>query len=343
MTKGERQKHVPSRSSNAIYMIPPKGDLRSRGEHASVDTFMLSLEEESSFHLSDYSVSSREEISPASTKAKRKHKEVQISARSTTLHPNLGGNSTAISSTGSSSSSESPWFDVSDASTESSSYATSRLRTVWKKEETVQSAAAPQLRVALPVPPRVPMRRSNSASSVGTGMHPSKPIDLTEAKDVSSSSCLAPSIPGQSRREQLKSTEKFDISQARIVGLAPQTAKACQPSMVLKKGQPLSMARPVPPVVIPEFCTVDDDVSSLEANVTDSRALPPYSRLHGKRSHLIDDAERGMNIRTVDSDTDSENSRGWIEERTNMELCLIFLVAVTLIALSILLTIMLRG
>ena len=56
----------------------------------------------------------------------------------------------------------------------------------------------------------------------------------------------------------------------------------------------------------------------------------------------MDGAEHGLNVQTVDSDTGSENSRGWIEERTNMELCLIFLVAATLIALSTLLTVMLR-
>jgi hypothetical protein len=347
--KSGRQKHAQSRAAHIEHSKSPERDNRSRKEPSSIDSSALSLEDESSFNLSDYSISSRDELSPGSSKCKRHHLSshgklgvVKNAVRSASTPHHVTKISAAISSTGSSSfSSGSPWFDDSDSSSSTSSIHDLKIMpSVWKREDPSRVFDVPPTHGLTQTQKKVPLRRSNSASSVNTGMDPSKPIDLTSTPDIG---IVPTSLLEHVRRSRVSMDSKDSLlkAQARIVGIATSLqevgrSKDFQPSMSSRK-QSYGMARPVPPMLIPEFCTApDDDMSSLEANISDSKVLPLHLH-HGPKNHS-NTAQQRVNARIADE----ENSVGWIEQRTNMELCLIFSVATTLLALSILLAFMLK-
>jgi hypothetical protein len=355
--KTGRQKHIQNRAAHIGHVKAPDRENRYRKEQSSVDSSVLSLEEESSFHLSDYSISSRDEFSPGSSNHKRKHTSSHVkfetsknAVRPTSTPQLIPKNSATKSSTGSSSfSSGSPWFDDSDSSSSASSFHDlRRMPSVWTREDPPRVVDPPPQRVSTQIQNKIPLRRSNSVSSVGTGMDPSKPIDLTSAPDIG---ILPPHLLDHARMSRLskesKSTlmmaqESSNLTKARIVGIVKPMQEAAktmefQTSAVAKK-QPYGIARPVPPILIPEFCTApDDDMSSLEANISDAKELPINLR-NVSKNHYNSSSQR---LTVLKADADS--SVGWIEKRTNMELCLIFSVATSLLALSILLALMLKG
>jgi hypothetical protein len=329
------------------------------GDNSSIDSseLSLSLDDESSFHLSDYSISTREDVSPRAPNTRIKFSNISPHSR---LDPKLvspqvpnerigekNNNSTAFGSTGSSSSG-SPWVDDSGSSSYASSNP-SRLHVHANRNEEIRFDEARSRLTTIPNRPRksapkVMQPRSDSPSSVCTGKDPSKPIDVTGAQDIS----FVPSLLEQVRlarlaRERSISTpsprvewaHKADVPNARIVGLRPSFVEATDLKSVDRNKKHLAMARPVPPVIVPEFCSQDDDISSLGPKLDSAKAILSHQRRHGKHRG---DLEYGIIMKK--SDNDSRSSGGWIEHRTSLELCLIFSIAASLVALAAMLTFM---
>jgi hypothetical protein len=310
----------------------------------------LSLDE-SSFHISDYSTSTMEDASPRIITGNRKKVynatpiqtfKPEVVSRQVTMERRTRGSDSISNFSLSGSSSGSPWVD----DTGSSSRTTESEIFLSLKEQIRFDEARARLKATQKRPRSVPKRRIqhyDSSSSVCTGNDPTKPIDVTEANDIS----LVPAFLEHLRQKRQGNDEsitpsKFrineivkdtkDIPKARIVGLLPSIVEGHEVKpQNRKKGV---VTRPVPPIIVPEFCIRDDEVSSLGATFSYVRAKGSHPRQQSK--HRVD-LEHG--ITSSKCETDSEIGSGWIEKRTNLELFLIFLVASSSVVLIALVTI----
>ena len=311
-------------------------------------------DDDSSFHPSDYSESSIDDRQVATRRDRiltnQSPKQIfEPGAIPVERVTRKAENFSSINLSISGSSGGSPWVDDTGSSSSTSSD-TSKSRILLSISEQIRfDEARERLKQAQKrhrPPQKSRVQSFDSSASISTGMHPLKPIDVTDAHDVLR---LPPILENlrcthhrheDSRNSRLKSREILKIRneppKSRIVGISPSTLEGEDLKMFDRSRNSKTAARPVPPIVIPEFCCSVDDLSSLGVTFSYNKGNRPNHR--SRLAHSDDnDLERG----NVASKYESESSTtiGWIEQRTNLELFLLFSVATSSVALIALLTI----
>ena len=316
----------------------------------------LSLpDDDSSFHPSDYSESSlddrpvtksRNKMRPNLSPIRSIHSEDvhQLNPTKTLIRK---GGSINISASGSSSGS--PWVDDTGSSSSTSSDA-SKSRILLSISEQIRfDEARERLKQSQKRTRSAQKNRGqtyDSSASVSTGKHPLKPIDVTDAHDTLMMPPILEKLRYTRQRYEvstssasMKSKEivkiRNDVPTSRIVGVLPAISegKNLKKTRDRNKGTNAS-SRSVPPIVVPEFCSPADDLSSLGVTFSYSKARMSNHRSRLECSDAIDIERGNANMK---NENKSQNTTGWIEERTNLELCLIFSVAASFVALLALL------
>jgi hypothetical protein len=131
---------------------------------------------------------------------------------------------------------------------------------------------------------------------------------------------------------------KSSTPKSRIVGVLPSILEGENLRVHNDIRNARASARSVPPIIVPEFCSPADDVSSLGGLVSHKNKKCTRSNHRCRSSHGDDnDLERGNVVSKHEPEPNS--MMGWIEERTNLELCLLFSVATSFVTLLALLSI----
>jgi hypothetical protein len=325
--------------------------------------YNISLDDSSSIHSSDFSKSSSlvDDSTADDSKLSRLRDEVLRSlARRDESQLRPTSSRSQASSTGSSSGS--PWVDDSDSSsctssrTSLSSLYRNGIERLQFDEARSRMIAQQKLRRARPPLqlPRPPSR-GVSPSSVSTGKHPSKPIDVTGKPDVPVASSLIEQVrqarlaraAGQAktcnpRRESI--LVPLVKGNARIVGLVPRHSEVTNIEPVERHQARVAVKHTVPHVVFPK--SRSDEVSTMGGTFPDFKATL-YQPRHPNRNLV--DMERGRPkasgaTRQETVDTDHSRTFGrWLGRRTDLELCLICLVVSSLVTVAILLAFMVSG
>ena len=320
----------------------------------------LSLpDDESSFHPSDYSESSIDDRPVASRRDKQHTNQSTIQTFQPEVTPRLKpterGNrkaqncvSTDVSASGSSGS---PWVDDTGSSSSTSSD-TSKSRILLSINEQIRFDEARERLRQAQKRPRSPQKSRvhsfDSSASVRTGKHPSKPIDVTDTHDVMKVSPILDKIRYMRHRHDdstgsgsMKSREiikiRNDTPKSRIVGILPSIIEGQGLNVYDRNRNSERTNRPVPPIVVPEFCSPVDDISSLGFTVSHSNKRSQRMSRNRLTSGENNDLELGNIVNKHENE--SSTTIGWIEQRTNLELCLLFSVATSGVALLALLTI----
>jgi hypothetical protein len=324
----------------------------------------LSLpDDESSFHPSDYSESSIDDRPVLVTTSAKGDKAISYQSPIQKFQPEVVSrpnptdhvtrkvqNFNNINVSVSGSSGGSPWVDDTGSSSSTSSDA-SKSRILLSISERIRFDEARQrLKQAQKRPRSAPQNRvqhCDSSASVSTGRHPLKPIDVTDAHDILTATPFSEKVRYACQRYEdarcsapVKSKEIFKIKNAapksRIIGVLPSIIEGQDLKMPDRNRNVKASARPVPPIVVPEFCCPADDISSLGGIVSYNKGNGSNHRSHSARGDE-NDLERGNTF--IKSESESCATIGWIEQRTNLELCLLFSVATSSVALLALLTV----
>ena len=323
----------------------------------------LSLpDDESSFHPSDYSESSIDDR-PVTTSARRINAvnnrpslqkfqpEVIPRQNPTEQVPQKVQNLSCINVSISGSSSGSPWVDDTGSSSSTSSD-TSKSRILLSINEQIRfDEARERLKQAEKRPrstKKIRVKNYDSSASVSTGRHPLKPIDVTDAHEILTVPPILekvrftrPQHEGSTSSASVKSKEIIKITnvtpKSRIIGVLPSISERRGLKIYEHNRNMQASARPVPPIVVPEFCSPDDDVSSLGGIFSYNRGSRSN---HQSRSARGDENDLELGNTVSKYENESGTAIGWIEQRTNLELCLLFSVAMSSVTLFALLTFM---
>ena len=336
-----------------------KSDIKLRDDMSESD---LSLpDDESSFHPSDYSESSVDDrpvtTSARGGKATSYQYPMQKFQPEVISRPNPAEritrkiqNFNSINVTASGSSSGSPWVDDTGSSSSTSSDA-SKSRILLSISEQIRfDEARERLKQTQKRPYSTQKHRVqhyDSSASISTGKHPLKPIDVTDAQDILTAPHSLEKVrytcqryDDSIRSASLKTKEiikvKNDTSKSRIIGVLPSLLEGQDLKIHDRKRNFKASDRNVPPIIVPEFCSPADDVSSLGDIFKFNKGNRSNHRSRSVSGDGID-LERRNTVITYENE--SCTTKGWIEQRTNLELCLLFSVASSFVALFALLTI----
>lgn len=367
MAKGSREKKTPQCESahSSARAERRSGSDKGNLDCSSVESskYNISLDDLSSIHSSDYSQSSADEKSVLRSVAtiddsllSRLTLEV-INSINKSVTSEMG----RANSTGSSSSSTgSPWVDETDSSSSESS---NSLPSQWAnrpgkhKFDAARNRMIEQQRHHRTQSPATRSRRNprdESPSSVRSGMDPSKPIDVTGALDLPTSHHMLEQVrqarllkatrsSGRDVGNSLVCTRPTASATARIVGIVSKGQETKRADTKSDQIPSMQLSPRVSRVLVPVSRPDHDNLSSICGTVGDFRPSFQHERPH---SFLSNDMECG--IRQVDRKkrklqdcTDSNNTKGWIEQRSDLELCLMCLVVSSSATLAILVVFML--